>query len=612
MAKTVTITLEADSKGAVRTIKKVQGELVKVGDASEEAGNDLRQSFTDLRRRSGLAEVQLEQLEVQAMDTAAAARKMAGTGSTASQVLFDLGQTGQDAAYGIRFAANNAPILIQNFQRLITQAGGLRAALGALTSSIFGLSGIIAVISLIPLITQLFDFGDAAEEASTKTEGMNENLSESEKRMKALREEASKITSEMLSFAGKVPGFEDIAPEQLPKFVQAAKERRDNLQETVKARRKELEMLQKVTAETTTASQRTQLLLDLGIDSKEQAEQRIPVVQAILRAKEGLLAVAQETTTSLEEQLDKYRDQSEQARFLDSLGVERKKTQEEITTEMKEQEQALSAVGSQWQMMLGFMDDAVVKASLLAAKVSPDAIRPGDLMSPSGRRFEQIQKEFEKERKKSGQISKGFMAQDVQDRVGQAVQWLERYRQKTDEAKKSQDALAQGARAAASAIASSAVAAAQASENRAQAIGNAARSAIRAFMAEAIAAAISDAIKTTGPFAIAAAPAAAALVSGAFEALIPSFASGGVMPFDGVARVGERGPEMVHLPKGAKVTPNHQLGSMRTPTAAEGELVSEVRKMRREMQNLERVMPVSEYESERKRFNNRRQGVGGS
>lgn len=44
---------------------------------------------------------------------------------------------------------------------------------------------------------------------------------------------------------------------------------------------------------------------------------------------------------------------------------------------------------------------------------------------------------------------------------------------------------------------------------------------------------------------------------------IPAFANGGVAP-GGVALVGERGPELVHLPQGARITPNHQLSTVGT------------------------------------------------
>jgi hypothetical protein len=38
-----------------------------------------------------------------------------------------------------------------------------------------------------------------------------------------------------------------------------------------------------------------------------------------------------------------------------------------------------------------------------------------------------------------------------------------------------------------------------------------------------------------------------------------SMATGGITPFGGNYLIGERGPEILSLPRGAKVTPNHQI-----------------------------------------------------
>jgi len=50
------------------------------------------------------------------------------------------------------------------------------------------------------------------------------------------------------------------------------------------------------------------------------------------------------------------------------------------------------------------------------------------------------------------------------------------------------------------------------------------------------------------------------LLSSLFGAFIPGFAEGTSFAPGGLAVVGERGPELVHLPRGSEVTPNHKLG----------------------------------------------------
>jgi hypothetical protein len=52
-----------------------------------------------------------------------------------------------------------------------------------------------------------------------------------------------------------------------------------------------------------------------------------------------------------------------------------------------------------------------------------------------------------------------------------------------------------------------------------------------------------------------------AAVKGLFSN-IPEFATGTNFAPGGMALVGERGPELINLPQGSKVTPSHQLGGM--------------------------------------------------
>ena len=48
---------------------------------------------------------------------------------------------------------------------------------------------------------------------------------------------------------------------------------------------------------------------------------------------------------------------------------------------------------------------------------------------------------------------------------------------------------------------------------------------------------------------------------GAVRSIIPGFANGTSFAPGGMAVVGERGPELVNLPRGSQVTPNHRLGN---------------------------------------------------
>ncbi|WP_160164122.1 hypothetical protein [Nafulsella turpanensis] len=84
---------------------------------------------------------------------------------------------------------------------------------------------------------------------------------------------------------------------------------------------------------------------------------------------------------------------------------------------------------------------------------------------------------------------------------------------------------------------------------------------IRSLIAQGVAALVKGALVNAsflGPVGLAlAAPMAAAagsLATAAFSSAIPAFANGGTMQEQGLAMVGERGPELVNLPQGANVT----------------------------------------------------------
>ena len=89
---------------------------------------------------------------------------------------------------------------------------------------------------------------------------------------------------------------------------------------------------------------------------------------------------------------------------------------------------------------------------------------------------------------------------------------------------------------------------------------------VRAWIQQGVAAAVAKALSGLPfPFNIAAGAAAGALAAGAFNKVlnaikVPGFAAGTNFAPGGAAIVGERGPELVNLPRGSQVVPNHRLG----------------------------------------------------
>lgn len=90
------------------------------------------------------------------------------------------------------------------------------------------------------------------------------------------------------------------------------------------------------------------------------------------------------------------------------------------------------------------------------------------------------------------------------------------------------------------------------------------RGIIKAFISQGIAAVISNTLKAAGiagPLAIPLAGAAGGLAAKLFDSAIPKFATGVQNFSGGMALVGERGPELVNLPAGSDVIPNHRIGN---------------------------------------------------
>lgn len=102
---------------------------------------------------------------------------------------------------------------------------------------------------------------------------------------------------------------------------------------------------------------------------------------------------------------------------------------------------------------------------------------------------------------------------------------------------------------------------------------NVAKQIISAEIAKGVAGAVRSALTNVPfPFNIIAAGVAAGAATALFNAAIPSFA-GGVQNFSGgLAVVGERGPELVNLPRGSDVIPNNRIGGNLT-IIVEGNLI---------------------------------------
>lgn len=93
---------------------------------------------------------------------------------------------------------------------------------------------------------------------------------------------------------------------------------------------------------------------------------------------------------------------------------------------------------------------------------------------------------------------------------------------------------------------------------------------LRANMIKGISAAIANALGKAGPFGLFLASAAGATAGVIFNKVIsnlkvPAFAGGTPYAPGGLSLVGEDGPEVLNIPRGSKITPNHRMGNMMQP-----------------------------------------------
>lgn len=172
------IILDAQTEEARAEVARLEGGL-------EEAGVAALQSGDAIERSSEQAEAALRQQAAAADRASASTGGMARAAGTANQFATELGQASQDAAFGIQNVANQLPLLQEQFGRLQSQTGGTITALKAVGSSLLGPAGIIAGVSLLltfkeEIIAFFQDSAGAAEDFKEATEEATEAITEFE------------------------------------------------------------------------------------------------------------------------------------------------------------------------------------------------------------------------------------------------------------------------------------------------------------------------------------------------------------------------------------------------------------------------------------------------
>lgn len=178
MPVTETFTIDAEVQGDQAVITSVE----RVEQAVEEAESTSSDFGDIVSREMRLASSSAEEAEQALRGTAAAQERVSststsmrsGVSSSANALGFELVQASQDAQFGLIGVANQVPLISEQFQRLQTQTGSTRGALGALVSALKGPAGVIGAVTLLlsfgPQLVDFFeswiDGVDSAEEAS--------------------------------------------------------------------------------------------------------------------------------------------------------------------------------------------------------------------------------------------------------------------------------------------------------------------------------------------------------------------------------------------------------------------------------------------------------------
>ncbi len=178
MPVTETFTVDAEVRGDQAVITSVE----RVEQAVEEAESTSSDFGDTVSREMRLASSSAEEAEQALRGTASAQERVSsasttmssGVSTSANALGFELVQASQDAQFGLLGVANQVPLISEQFQRLQTQTGSTRGALGALVSALKGPAGVIGAVTLLlsfgPQLVDFFeswiDGVDSAEEAS--------------------------------------------------------------------------------------------------------------------------------------------------------------------------------------------------------------------------------------------------------------------------------------------------------------------------------------------------------------------------------------------------------------------------------------------------------------
>lgn len=209
MGRQVRITLEVDSKGAIKAVgatdkeldglrgsvvklekeldtlsASVQAGLITPTESAQKESKLLERHLRDLISKgvdpasAGFQRYKkvLDQMQAEQATAASSTRGVASSTNTANLALMDFTRIAEDSAFGIRGVANNINPAIQSFNRLKVETGSTTGALKGMLSAMTGTGGIMfaigalssLAIALGPKLADAFGKGSEAAERLKK------------------------------------------------------------------------------------------------------------------------------------------------------------------------------------------------------------------------------------------------------------------------------------------------------------------------------------------------------------------------------------------------------------------------------------------------------------
>ena len=191
--------LEARAERASEALRDEAGAARRL----ETAQRDAAASTSDLRQGQQRAVTSTRDLAAATQRSAQSMDRMRGSAGGAQQILFSAGETVQDLQYGMQGAANNIAFMAEEFVQVSSRAGGAKAALSGVATSVLGPAGVIfALQALLAYGDDLVAFfqkgAEGADQLRKKVKSTAEEILEVQSSVKGLRATIGRQQAEAL------------------------------------------------------------------------------------------------------------------------------------------------------------------------------------------------------------------------------------------------------------------------------------------------------------------------------------------------------------------------------------------------------------------------------